>query len=128
MEQGVDEAIHLRISNILLDEDEPGNIVIATGDGAQTAQGCSFTDQVIRAVKHGWKAEVWSWQSQLSKRLRDTRVRYPDKVKILKLDEWYRSIVFLKRGQYDVNGQTVTVEGRSCRPLNLTETQFSDAT
>jgi hypothetical protein len=128
VEQGVDEAIHLRISNILLDADEPGTIVIATGDGAQTNQGCSFTDQVIRAAKHGWKVEVWSWQSQLSNRLRDTRLRYLDQVKILKLDEWYRSIVFLRGGDYDISGQQIMVATRSCSALNLTETQFSNAT
>jgi hypothetical protein len=33
VEQGVDEAIHLRIANILLDSDDPGIMVIATGDG-----------------------------------------------------------------------------------------------
>jgi hypothetical protein len=85
VEQSVDEAIHLRISNLLLDEDTPGTIVVATGDGAQTDQGCSFTDQVVRAAKRGWKVEVWSWQSQLSNRLRDTRLRFPDHVKIFEL-------------------------------------------
>jgi hypothetical protein len=127
VEQGVDEAIHLRISNILLDADEPGTIVIATGDGAQGIQGCSFTDQVVRAAKHDWKVEVWSWQSQLSQRLRNTRLRFPGQVKILKFDEWYRSIVFLKSGTYHMPGGDVIVPGRSCLPMNLTDSQFVDA-
>jgi hypothetical protein len=126
-EQGVDEAIHLRISNILLDADEPGVIVIATGDGAQTSQDCSFTDQVIRAAKLGWKVEIWSWQCQLAKRLRDTRLRFPNQIKILKLDEWYWSLVFVKAGEYYINGETFIVTTRSCSGLNLTEGQFEDA-
>lgn len=126
-EQGVDEAIHLRIGNILLDAEEPGMIVVATGDGAQTAQGCSFTDQVIRAAKRGWKVEIWSWRVQLSPRLRDTRIKYPDLVTVLMLDEWYRSVVFLKGGTYHLNGSSIEVQTRSCTGLNLTETTFREA-
>jgi hypothetical protein len=113
VEQSVDEAIHLRISNLLLDEDTPGTIVVATGDGAQTDQGCSFTDQVVRAAKRGWKVEVWSWQSQLSNRLRDTRLRFPDHVKIFELDEWYKDIVFIKGDTYYVDNAAVEVQSRS---------------
>lgn len=126
-EQGVDEAIHLRIGNILLDADEPGMIVVATGDGAQTTQGCSFTDQVIRAAKRGWKVEIWSWRTQLSPRLRDTRVKYPSLVTVFILDEWYRSVVFLKGGTYRLSGKPVEVQTRSCTGLNLTETTFREA-
>jgi hypothetical protein len=127
VEQGVDEAIHLRIGNILLDADEPGRIVIATGDGSQTSQECSFTDQVIRAAKRHWQVEIWSWRVQLSKQLRDTRVRFPNHVTVFILDEWYRSIVFLKGGVYHLNGSSVTIQARPCTGLNLTETTFRDA-
>jgi hypothetical protein len=126
-EQSVDEAIHLRIGNILLDSEKPGVIVIATGDGAQTAQGCSFTDQVTRAAKRGWKVEVWSWRVQLSPRLRDTRLKYPDLVTVFMLDEWYRSTVFLKAGTYRLNGESIDVKVRSCSGLSLTETTFHQA-
>ena len=126
-EQGVDESIYLRISNLILDEETPGTIVIATGDGAQTEQGCSFTDQVVRAAKRRWNVEVWSWQSQLSPRLRDTRIRFPEQVKILKLDEWYRSIIFIKGGTYVVDGESVEIPSRSCSGLNLTQSQFKAA-
>jgi len=126
-EQGVDEAIHLRISNLLLDEDEPGTIVIATGDGAQTEQGCSFTDQVVRAAKKNWKVEIWSWQSQLSSRLRDTRLRFPDQVRIFKLDEWYWSVTFIKGGIYNVDNEQISIQTRPSSGLNLTDGQFDSA-
>lgn len=130
VEQGVDEAIHLRIGNILLDTepDNVGTIVLATGDGAQTDQGSSFTDQVVRAAKRGWNVEIWSWQSQLAKRLRDTRLAYPNLVRVMKLDEWYRSIVFIKGGDYNLNGEIVRVETRTCAGMSLTEGTFEQAT
>lgn len=127
IEQGVDESIHLRIANILLDSDVPGIIVLATGDGGDTEQGSSFTHQVIRAAKRGWQVEVWSWSNQLSKKLRDTRLKYPRNVTVYKLDEWYKSIVFIKGGTYSIMGTTKTLTSRPCDPLNLTETRFSEA-
>lgn len=127
IEQGVDEAIHLRISNILLDSDEPGTMVIATGDGAETEQGCSFTQQVVRAAKRGWNVEIWSWKNQLAGRLRDTRIRFPERVRVFKLDEWYRSIVFIKGGTYYLNNEPVEIATRTCSPLDLTDSQFAHA-
>ncbi len=127
VEQGVDEAIHLRIGNILLDEDDPGTMVVATGDGRQTEQGCSFTQQVIRAAKRNWNVEVWSWSAQLSPALRNTRLNFPDKIKVIRLDQWYSSIVFLKGGSYNYPSGMQTVITRSCTPMNLTESRFAEA-
>ncbi|OJX73794.1 MAG: hypothetical protein BGO92_04570 [Magnetospirillum sp. 64-120] len=127
IEQGVDEAIHLKIANILLDTDEPGTMVLATGDGAETEQASSFTQQVRRAAKRGWNVEIWSWQNQLAKRLRDTRLEFPNQVKVFKLDAWYDSIVFIKGGSYFVDGVAKTVITRSCKPFNLTDTKIAEA-
>jgi hypothetical protein len=127
VEQGVDEAIHLKIANVLLDADESGTMVLATGDGAETDQGSSFTQQVRRAAKRGWNVEIWSWQVQLAKRLRDTRLEFQDQVKVFKLDGWYDSIVFIKGGTYFVDGAAQTVITRSCKPFNLTDTKIAEA-
>ncbi len=127
VEQGVDEAIHLRIANILLDADEPGLMIIVTGDGRVTSQGSSFTQQARRAAKRGWHIEIWSWADSLSPLLRNTRTEFPDLIKIFKLDDRHRSIVFLRGGTYDIDGQSITVITRRCDPLNLTDTTFSDA-
>ena len=127
VEQGVDEVIHLRIANILLDTDVPGMMVLATGDGQTTEQGSSFTQQVKRAARRGWSVEVWSWAESLSPLLRNTRAEFPENVKISKLDEWYHSIIFLKSGIYSIDGKSVNVPTRRARALNLTESNFKDA-
>lgn len=127
IEQAVDEAIHLRIANILLDTDEPGVLVLATGDGADTPQGSSFTNQVRRAAKRGWEVEVWSWREHLSNRLRDTRIEFPGLVSVIKLDQWYKSIVFLKGGTYTIGDKTQTVIPRPCESFDFTEGTLADA-
>ena len=127
VEQGVDEVIHLKIANLLLDTEEPGVIVLATGDGKATEQGSSFTQQVRRAAKRGWLVEIWSWTDALSPALRNTRAEFPRNVKIFKLDEWYYSIIFLKGGVYNQNGENRDVATRSCRPFNMTEGMFAEA-
>lgn len=128
VEQGVDEVIHLRIGNVLLDEDIPGTMVVATGDGRDTEQGCSFTQQVLRAAKRGWTVEIWSWSNQLSKILRDTRLKYPESIKVFKLDEWYESIVFIKGGSYSTNTGTIQMPTRRCSGMYLTDDKFRDGT
>lgn len=127
VEQGVDEVIHLKIGNTLLDEDTPGTLVILTGDGAITEQGSSFTKQVERAAKRQWKVEIWSWRSQLSPKLRDMRLRYPNYVTVYFLDEWYWGLIFIKSGTYTVNDVQVTMEGRSTHSIRLTDSAFLDA-
>jgi hypothetical protein len=127
VEQGVDEAIHLRIANILLDAVAPGTIILATGDGRPTEQGSSFPQQVRRAARRDWNVEIWSWDSNLSPILRNTQAEFPGKVKVFRLDAWYASIVFLKGGTYYLNDKSETVITRRCTPLNLTEGAFADA-
>ena len=60
VEQGVDEALHLKIANTLLDYDK-GTLVVVSGDGTPSHVSTSFPDQVRRALKRGWSVEVWSW-------------------------------------------------------------------
>ncbi|WP_264813322.1 NYN domain-containing protein [Gluconacetobacter sacchari] len=127
VEQGVDEAIHLRIGNTLLDEDNPGTLVILTGDGATTEQGSSFTKQVERAAKRQWNVEIWSWKLQLSPKLRDMRWKYPNYVTVYFLDEWYWGLIFIKGGVYKLKDEEITVLGRSTHGIRLTEEAFAEA-
>src|SRR5260370_26084694 len=65
-EQAVDEMLHLKIANALLDYEPPQTLVIASGDGQDSQWETSFPRQAERALKRGWNVEVWSWSKQLT--------------------------------------------------------------
>ena len=71
VEQGVDELLHLKIANVLLDYSPPQTLVLGTGDGARSTFGTSFRDQAARAFRLGWSVRIYSWKDQLSRKLRD---------------------------------------------------------
>src|SRR5262245_35879603 len=50
-EQGVDELLHLKIANLLLDTEEPQVLVLVTGDGRVSQFGTGFALQAERALK-----------------------------------------------------------------------------
>lgn len=60
-EIAVDDAIHLAMANRILDCDAPETMVLLTGDGSGYADGKGFIKQLERALKKGWKIEVWAW-------------------------------------------------------------------
>jgi len=103
-EQAVDEVLHLRIANALLDYDPPQTLVIATGDGNQGEFGTSFDDQVTRALRRGWEVEVWSWQAQLSGQFQRIRLRTGETPRVMLLDPHYFSITYVRGGEYPVRG------------------------
>jgi hypothetical protein len=119
VEQGVDEALHLKIANALLDHEPPHTLVIASGDGKDAEQGSSFPGQAERALKRGWDVEVWSWKGQLTPKYNSLCLTYPGRVVVRCLDDHYRSITFVKPGDYKVNGATVKALERVVRPVQL---------
>lgn len=68
-EQCVDELLHSKISESLLDY-SPSHLVIATGDGNVAEFGGGFVDCVRRALKRNWKVSIWSWEKNLSSQFR----------------------------------------------------------
>ena len=98
VEQGVDELLHLKIANALLDYPPPQTLVLGTGDGIVSQFGTSFRDQIVRAFKQGWSVRVFSWKAQLSGKLRRLDCDTVD-MEIHELDPWYRSITFVKGGR-----------------------------
>ena len=67
IEQGVDEILHLKILESVVDNDEPATMIIATGDAAQAEYSDGFMAMVLRALKKGWKVELVSWSANISK-------------------------------------------------------------
>ena len=116
VEQSVDETLHLRIANAIIDYPSPQTLVIASGDGKETPTGSSFPAQIERALKQGWFVEVWSWNKPLSPRFQDMASN-SEKILVKELDPFYKSITFLQPGVYYVEGSRINVEGR--RTLDL---------
>ena len=68
-EIAVDESIQLAMANRILDE-EPGKMVLLTGDGNGYGEGRGFIKQLERAKKFGWEIEVISWDKGCNRRLK----------------------------------------------------------
>ncbi|KAL5598515.1 hypothetical protein BROUX41_003548 [Berkeleyomyces rouxiae] len=65
-EQCVDELLHLKMAQSVLDEAEPGVMVLATGDANAAQFSDGFLMAVERALKRGWAVEVVSWSGTMS--------------------------------------------------------------
>lgn len=66
IEQGVDEILHLKILETIVDTDAPGTIVLATGDAAQAEYSEGFMAMAERALRKGWTVELVSWSKNIS--------------------------------------------------------------
>jgi len=67
-EQGVDEILQLKMGNTAMAcLDEPGIMVLATGDAEKAEYSDGFQKQVERILKMGWLIEVVSWKKGLSR-------------------------------------------------------------
>lgn len=66
IEQGVDEILHLKILESVVDSETPSTMVIATGDAAQAEYSSGFMAMAERALKKGWKVELVSWSKNIS--------------------------------------------------------------
>jgi hypothetical protein len=69
-EVAVDEIIQLSMANRILDVNQPGTLVLLTGDGSGYTDGKGFIKQLERAHNHGWTVEVVSWDAGCNRYLR----------------------------------------------------------
>jgi len=68
-EQAVDELLQMKMLESLLDN-EPGTMVLASGDAAEAEYSGGFLKTVERALKKGWNVEVVAWKNGLSSEYR----------------------------------------------------------
>ena len=111
-EQAVDEMLHLKMANAVLDHKSPQTLVIASGDGKVSQWNTSFPGQAERALKAGWNVEVWSWRAQHTTMYGPLARQYSGKVTQSFLDPYYRAITFTKAGTYTISGCAIEVAGR----------------
>ena len=117
-EQGVDELLHLKIANVLLDYAPPQSLVLVTGDGRSSTFGTSFPHQAERALRRAWAVEIWSWRQALSPAYAELSTRYPG-LSIRELDRYYKEITFIKAGTYRrADGKQINVAGRRVNALS----------
>lgn len=94
VEQAVDEVIHLKILESLLDY-PPSTVVLASGDGAAGEYSLGFTRVIERCLERGWKVELMSFKKNLSGfyRDRDFRRRWGDQFRFVPLDEFVEELL-----------------------------------
>ena len=59
-EQAVDEVLHLKIADLLLDVDPPETLALLSGNGHTSEFQSSFPAHVQHALDRGWEVEVYS--------------------------------------------------------------------
>ena len=89
-EQLVDELIHLKMADSMLDADTPGTMVLATGDANVAEYSNGFFAYVERALRKGWKVELVTWKDSMAtayNKLKKTNA-WGDQFMIIELDEF----------------------------------------
>ncbi|KAL4811126.1 hypothetical protein BDV18DRAFT_128648 [Aspergillus unguis] len=95
VEQGVDEILHLKILESLLDTVEPATIVLATGDAAEAEFSGGFMKMVERALQRGWNVELVSFSQVMSYayRKKEFRSRWGNQFKVFLLDDYVEELL-----------------------------------
>ena len=94
VEQAVDEILHLKILESIVDAKVPSTIVLATGDAAEAEYSPGFLKMVERALEKGWMVELVSFRRNTSGayRRKDFTNKWGKKFKIVELDEFVEEL------------------------------------
>lgn len=95
VEQAVDEILHLKILESVVDAKEPSTIVLATGDAAEAEYSGGFLKMVERALGKGWRVELVSFRRNTSGayRNREFRARWGQAFKTIELDAFAEELL-----------------------------------
>ena len=95
VEQAVDEILHLKILESLVDAERPGTIVLATGDAAEAEYSGGFMRMVVRALEKGWMIELVSFRLNTSSAYlrNEFRGRWGKMFRWIMLDEWVEFLI-----------------------------------
>lgn len=97
VEQAVDEILHLKMLESLVDAKEPATMVLATGDAAEAEYSEGFMKMVERALEKGWKIELASFKQNLSYAYRQKafKQQWKSQFKVLFLDDYSEELLDL---------------------------------
>lgn len=95
VEQAVDEILHLKMLESVVDARTPSTIVLATGDAAAAEYSEGFFKMVERALEKGWRVELVSFKHNIGSAYmhRPFRQKWEGRFKIIALDEFVESLV-----------------------------------
>ena len=95
VEQAVDEILHLKILESVVDANVPATMVLATGDAAEAEYSQGFLKMVTRALEKGWRVEVVSFRQNISGmyKRREFRAKWGTKFKIIELDDYVEELL-----------------------------------
>ncbi|RFU30842.1 hypothetical protein B7463_g5481, partial [Scytalidium lignicola] len=96
-EQGVDEILHMKLLESIVDTEKPSTIVLASGDAAEAEYSGGFLKNVQRALLKGWKVEIVAWSDGLSQtyKLLDLSRKWHGQFTIVELDGFSEDILAL---------------------------------
>ena len=93
----MDEILHLKILECILDVQTPGTIVLATGDAApaEFSPDGGFLKCVERALRRAWAVELVCWRKSMSRLWRDREFlnEWRHMFSIIELDEFVDELV-----------------------------------
>ncbi|MCJ1266176.1 hypothetical protein MMC22_006058 [Lobaria immixta] len=95
VEQAVDEILHLKILESVVDATTPATIVLATGDAAEAEYSGGFLRMVERALAKGWKVELVSFKHNTSGayRRQDFRTKWGPRFRMVELDGFVEELL-----------------------------------
>ncbi|CAO1602818.1 hypothetical protein XANCAGTX0491_006418 [Xanthoria calcicola] len=95
VEQAVDEILHLKILESVVDAKQPSTIVLATGDAAEAEYSQGFLRMVERALEKGWKVELVSFRKNTSGmyKRKEFRARWKDTFTMVELDDFVEELL-----------------------------------
>ena len=96
VEQAVDEILHLKMLESVVDAKMPSTIVLATGDAAEAEYSEGFLKMVERALEKGWMVELVSFKHNISGayKRKEFRSKWGEKrFKIIILDEYVEQLM-----------------------------------
>lgn len=95
VEQAVDEILHLKILESVVDAATPATMVLATGDAAEAEYSGGFLRMVERALAKGWKVELVSFKHNTSGayRRQDFRTKWGPRFRMVELDGFVEELL-----------------------------------
>lgn len=95
VEQCVDEILHLKMLESLIDTDKPATIVLATGDAAEAEYSGGFLKMVERALQKGWSVEVVSFamNTSFAYKRKEFRARWGDRFRMINLEDYVEEML-----------------------------------